>query len=61
MGNAVRIYVGDGVYLEMDVEFGSTTLITSNGARDTNTIVLEREVWSALIEIRTREMEKRSR
>ena len=40
-------YVGDGCYAE-DTAYG-LVLTTSNGIEDTNTIVLEPEVWTALL------------
>lgn len=44
-----KTYLGDGVYIELD-EFGSVVMTTSDGIRDTNTIVLEPEVLASFIE-----------
>ena len=42
----MRVYLGDGCYVEM-VD-GSVVLTTSNGIEDTNRIVLDPEVYEAL-------------
>ncbi len=42
-----KVYIGDGCFAEIDV--GGLVLTTSNGIEDTNRIVLEPEVWSALL------------
>ena len=42
-------YLGDSVYAEIN-EFGQVVLTTNNGAEDSNTIVLEPEVFSVLVE-----------
>lgn len=41
-------YLGDGCSAEIDVR--GIVLTTSNGIEDTNTIVLEPEVWGALVQ-----------
>jgi hypothetical protein len=43
-----KTYLGDGVYAVMD-EYGAVVLTTENGIRATNTIVLEPEVYDALV------------
>jgi hypothetical protein len=43
-----KVYLGDAVYAEHD-EVGATVLTTSDGLRDTNRIVLEREVVNAFL------------
>ena len=40
-------YVGDGVYAEITGQ--GLVLTTNDGIEDTNRIVLEPEVWSALL------------
>lgn len=42
-------YLGDSVYVEIN-EFNQIVLTTNNGFEDSNTIVLEKEVYAALIE-----------
>jgi hypothetical protein len=42
-----KAYLGDGVYVRED-EGRGLVLTTENGMRETNTIVLEPEVWRAL-------------
>jgi hypothetical protein len=44
-----KAYLGDGVYLDWD-DFGTLVLTTENGIRETNRIVLEPEVYAALLE-----------
>jgi hypothetical protein len=44
-----KVYLGDGVYLDWD-DFGTLVLTTENGIRETNRIVLEPEVYAALLE-----------
>ena len=41
-------YLGDGVYIALD-NTGALVLTTENGIKITNTIVLEPEVYSALL------------
>jgi hypothetical protein len=41
-------YLGDAVYAKMD-RSGCIVLTTENGIRATNTIILEPEVWAALV------------
>ncbi len=43
-----KTYLGDGCYVEQD-EFGDIVLTTENGVEVTNRIVLEPEVYTALI------------
>ena len=43
-----RAYLGDGCYVDFDGY--ALVLTTSDGSRDTNTIVLEPEVWAKLVE-----------
>lgn len=43
-------YLGDGVYVEFNPDFGALRLTTEDGYSATNTIVLESEVWAALEE-----------
>lgn len=43
-----RCYLGDGVYI--DIEFGSLVLTTEDGISATNRIVLEPEVYRALLQ-----------
>lgn len=45
---AKKIYLGDGVYGEMD-GYGNVILTTEDGIRATNTIHLEPEVLRALM------------
>ncbi len=46
-----KAYIGDGVYVEPNRMVGGLTLTTENGdGIPTNRIVLEREVFHALIE-----------
>lgn len=42
-------YLGDAVYAEWD-EWGRVVLTTEDGYRATNTIVLESEVYDALVQ-----------
>lgn len=42
-------YIGDGVYCGLEESLGALVLETSDGIRATNTIVLEGEVWEALV------------
>ena len=42
-------YLGDSVYVEID-EFGAVVLTTENGMGASNTIILEPEVFCALVE-----------
>lgn len=42
-------YLGDSVYAELDT-FHALVLSTDNGTGATNTIVLEPEVWRALLD-----------
>lgn len=44
---SVKEYIGDEVVAEIDVQ--GLILTTSNGIEETNRIVLEPEVWSALL------------
>lgn len=44
-----RTYLGDGAYAERD-GYGGIVLVTSNGLRDTNRIVLEPLVFEALLQ-----------
>lgn len=43
----MKTYLGDGVYV--DVENNMIKLTTENGVEITNMIVLESEVWTALL------------
>jgi hypothetical protein len=43
----VKVYLGDGVYA--DVEYGALVLTTEDGIQVTNRIVLEQEVYNALV------------
>lgn len=43
-----KAYLGDAVYVEID-DFGDVVLTTENGVRETNRIVLEERVYSALL------------
>ncbi len=43
-----KTYLGDGVYAV--VEFGQLVLTTEDGVKATNRIVLEPEVWGALLQ-----------
>jgi len=45
----MKTYIGDGVYAKWE-EIGALTLTTENGAGVTNVIVIEPEVWVALVE-----------
>jgi hypothetical protein len=44
-----KVYIGDAVYAEID-EHGILVLTTEDGIRATNTIVLEPDVWHALLD-----------
>lgn len=44
-----KAYLGDGVHVVLD-RFGTVTLTTSDGTRDTNTIVLEDDTLTSLLE-----------
>ena len=44
----MKRYIGDGAYVDYDGY--SLVLTTSDGIRDTNTIVMEPEVYAALLE-----------
>jgi hypothetical protein len=46
--SAVKRYLGDAVYADCD-ELGRIVLTTENGISATNTIVLEPEVYAALL------------
>ncbi len=48
--NKRKVYVGDAVYAELN-EFGQIVLTTEDGIAATNTIYLEPEVWTQLIEV----------
>lgn len=41
-----EFYLGDGAYVYAD-EFGAVVLYTSDGVRETNRVVLERDVLAA--------------
>ena len=43
-----KTYLGDAVYAEIDV-WGRLVLTTEDGIRATNRIVLEGQVWRALV------------
>jgi hypothetical protein len=43
----VKMYMGDGVYAEINPR--GLVLTTNDGLGDTNTIVLEPEIWSAVL------------
>lgn len=45
-----KIYIGDGVYAQFELDTDSIILTTENGIETTNRIVLEFEVWNALQE-----------
>lgn len=45
--SAPKVYLGDGVYIEFDGH--GLVLTTEDGIRTTNTIVLEVEVYQALL------------
>lgn len=47
----MRYYLGDGVYLR--IEDGQYVLTTENGVSVTNRIVLEPEVYAALVAVIT--------
>lgn len=47
MSDNKKTYLGDGVYVEAD--YHGLILTTSDGLCDTNTIVLEAEVYAALV------------
>jgi hypothetical protein len=48
VGSAVKRYIGDGVYVDFD---GFAIVITTeNGFETTNSIVLEPDVYEALLE-----------
>lgn len=47
MKDTQKSYVGDGVYAVF--KGGQLVLTTENGVKATNTIILEPEVWSALV------------
>lgn len=47
MATAKKAYLGDGVYA--DVEYGQLVLTTEDGISVTNRIVLEPEVYAALV------------
>lgn len=49
MSNETKSYLGDAVYVNTD-DFGSLVLTTENGILATNTIVIEPEVWSRMVE-----------
>lgn len=49
-------YLGDGVYVEHD-DAGVLTVTTSDGLETTNTIVLEPEVYAALVAYAARMVE----
>jgi hypothetical protein len=42
-----KVYLGDGVYVDLDSGTGDIVLTTSDGIRDTNRIVLEAETLHA--------------
>jgi hypothetical protein len=46
--SSAKSYLGDAVYADVD-EFGRIVLTTENGIYATNTIVLEPEVYAALL------------
>lgn len=48
MTNKPKIYLGDGVYAQRDM--GQLILTAENGISITNIVVLEPEVWAALLE-----------
>lgn len=50
----MKTYIGDGVSAEID-EYGRLTLTTENGFHTTNKIILEPEVWRALLDFSLRE------
>lgn len=57
----MKTYIGDGVYAEID-KFGNIRLTTENSYDDDprNVIVLERQVWQALLTlIRSQNEERR--
>jgi len=43
----MKQYIGDGVYVDNDIYNDAVT--TENGIETTNRIVLEQEVWNALL------------
>jgi len=43
----MKQYIGDGVYVEKETDH--IVLTTENGIETTNRIVLEQEVWNALL------------
>lgn len=45
-----KLYLGDSVYVEVDVERGLLKLTTENGYGPTNTIWLESAVYDALLD-----------
>ncbi len=47
-GDDMKVYLGDAVYADRD-DFGAFELTTSDGMSNTNTIVLELEVFEALL------------
>jgi hypothetical protein len=48
MSDERKRYLGDGVYVDVD-ELGQLVLTTENGIEATNRIVLEPEVYNALV------------
>lgn len=48
--NASKTYLGDGVYVSLDMETASLVLTTEEGVRTTNRIVLEPEVLTAFFD-----------
>jgi hypothetical protein len=46
--SAPKLYIGDGVYAEID-GYGNLVLTTENGFETTNTIVIEDAVLSSLL------------
>lgn len=49
MSSSSKAYLGDGVYVVAN-GWGELTLTTENGYGPTNTIVLEPQVWVALLQ-----------
>ena len=44
----MKVYLGDAVYVQLD-DLGRLVLTTEDGIRATNTIVMENEVYGALL------------
>lgn len=53
MIDLAKMYCGDGVYAAT-TQFGELQLTTEDGISVTNTIVLEPDVWEALLEFASR-------